>query len=130
MQFLKSIQPLAIIFITVVLLFLGTKPYLNSWGLQFFVLMVVNSLFFILSCITYFMQVKAMQNKNPNVYFRSVMLAMLLKMFITITALLACITQNKNAITKPTLFLTMLVYFIYLAVEVRMANKMNKQKNA
>jgi hypothetical protein len=130
MQFLKSIQPLAIIFITLVLFFLTAKPYFNSWGLQFFVLMVINVLFYILSCTTYFMQVKAMQNKNPNVYFRTVMMAMLLKMFITITALLVCITQNKNAITKPTLFLTMLVYFIYLAAEVRMANKMNKQKNA
>lgn len=130
MSIFKSIQPLVIIFIIVAILSIVAKPYLGQFNLQFAVLLIVNFLIFILSCGTYFMQVKALKHNNPNVYFRSVMMAMLLKMFVTITALLICITRYKNVLSKPTLFLTMLVYIIYLAVEVNMANKKNKQKNA
>jgi hypothetical protein len=127
---IKSIQPLLIVFIVVAIILVGAKPYLGQFNLQFVVLSIVNFLFFVLSCVTYYMQAKAMQHKNPNVYFRSVMMSMLLKMFVTITALLIFIKKYKNALTKPTLFLTMLVYILYLAIEVNMANKNNKQKNA
>lgn len=130
MQLLKSLQPLVLIFIIVAILSILLKPYLAQFNIQLMVLLMVNVLFFVLSIATYYMQANAIKNKNANVYFRSVMMTMLLKMMVTITALLICITKYKSALTKPTLFLTMLVYIIYLAVEVNMANKMNKQKNA
>ena len=129
MTFLKSIKPLIITFIIVIIFLLIAQPYFTIFYLQIYALLVANFLIMVLSGVTFIIQKKALYNKNPNVYFRSVMMAMLLKMVIIIIGLLVCIAYFKHYITKPTICLTMLLYFIYLAIEVTMANKINKQKN-
>jgi high-affinity Fe2+/Pb2+ permease len=76
------------------------------------------------------MQKKALKNANPNVFIRSVMAGMMIKMAICIIAVMIYALAFKNNFSKYSVFAAVFLYFIYLAVEVRAATKLNKQKNA
>ena len=77
----KIILPLLIIFLIFSASLPLARPLLAQWGINSDVLIVANILFFAVSLIAFFMQQKALQNINPNVFVRSVMAGMLIKMF-------------------------------------------------
>ena len=60
--------PLLLVFIICNGFFLLAKTLLVKWGIDGNVLIIANSLFLIVSLITFFMQQKALQNSNPNVF--------------------------------------------------------------
>jgi hypothetical protein len=76
------------------------------------------------------MQKKAMQNANPNVFVRSVMAGTMIKMLIIAGAFIVYVLVAGKAINKPALYISIFLYFLYLAIEVTILMKMNKQKNA
>jgi len=122
--------PLALVFVICNILFISGKNILVKWGIDNGILIIANSLFLILALITFFIQQKALKNTNPNVFIRSVMAGMMIKMFVTITAIIVYWFIMKDEFNKPAVFGTMLLYIIYLAVEVSLITKLNKQKNA
>ncbi|MGC4104579.1 hypothetical protein [Ferruginibacter sp.] len=71
-----------------------------------------------------------MQNKNPNVFVRSMMAAMMIKMLLVLGAFIGYVVGLGKAVNKPAIYISIVLYFLYLAVEVAMALKLNKQKNA
>jgi len=103
---------------------------LTKWGLDDAVLIIANSLFLIINLITLFIQQKALLNTNPNVFIRSVMAGMMIKMFVCIIAIIFYWFIMGSAFSQASVFAGMLLYLIYLAVEVSLVNKLNKQKNA
>ena len=122
--------PLLLVFIFCNGLFLTMKMPLARLGIDNYILIIANSLFLIIAIITSFIQKKALQNTNPNVFIRSVMAGMMIKMFVCIIAIIIYWFVAKQNFSTATVFAAMLVYLIYLAVEVAMVSKMNKQKNA
>lgn len=76
------------------------------------------------------MQKKALNNANPNVFVRSVMGGMLIKMFVVITAVIVYRLVAGNSVSKVSVFASMFLYLLYLGVEVAIITKLNKQKNA
>ena len=71
-----------------------------------------------------------MQHSNPNVFIRSVMAGMMIKMFIVIVAVIAYVLLSGKSFNKPAIFISLLLYLVYLAVEVAAVMKLNKRKNA
>jgi len=126
----KEVLPFILIFIVFNNFFLFGKNFLAKWGLDHLILIIANSLFFLINILVYAMQKKALKNANPNVFIRSVMAGMMIKMAICIIAIMIYALAFKNSFSKYTIFAAMFLYFIYLAVEVRAATKLNKQRNA
>lgn len=126
----KEVLPFILIFIVFNNFFLFGKNFLAKWGLDHLVLIIANSLFFLINILVYAMQKKALKNANPNVFIRSVMAGMMIKMAICIIAVMIYALAFKNSFSKYTVFAAMFLYLIYLAVEVRAAAKLNKQRNA
>jgi len=126
----KFLLPLALIFIICNVFFIAFKAVLTKWGLDDAVLIIANSLFLIINLITLFIQQKALLNTNPNVFIRSVMAGMMIKMFVCIIAIIFYWFIMGSAFSQASVFAGMLLYLIYLAVEVSLVNKLNKQKNA
>lgn len=126
----KIILPLIAIFV----IFSGSLPaakhLLAKWGIDSGVLIVANILFFIISLIAFFMQQNALKNSNPNVFVRSVMAGMLIKMFVCITAVIIYRLVAGNNVSKVSVFSAMFLYLVYLTVEVAVITKLNKQTNA
>ena len=122
--------PLLLVFIVCNGFFISAKTLLAKWGIDNGVLIIANSLFLLLALITFFVQQKALQNKNPNVFVRSVMAGMMIKMFTCIIAIFVYWFVMKDKFSKASVVAAMLVYLIYLVVEVKMITKLNRQKNA
>ena len=125
----KIILPLLLVFILVNVIFIAAKGILVNWGIDFYVLAIANAMFFLLSLLAFFMQRRALENSNPNVFIRSVMGGMLIKMFVTITAVIVYRLIAGNSVSKVSVFLAMFLYLIYLGVEVAVITKLNRQKN-
>ncbi len=94
------------------------------------VLMGGNCLFFLVSLFVFRMQYVAMYNSNPNVFIRSVMGGMIIKVFACVIAVVAYYFISKAAFNKPAVYVSMVIYIVYLVVEVRTIMKLNKTKNA
>lgn len=126
----KLIVPLIAIFVVFNGALIATKSLLAKWGIDQNVLIIANLLFFLISLLAFFMQQKALNNSNPNVFVRSVMAGMLIKMFVCITAVIIYRLVAGNAVSKVSVFAAMFLYLLYLGVEVAVITKLNKQKHA
>jgi hypothetical protein len=125
----KIIFPLLLVFSIANLTLYAAREILAKWGIDSNVLFFANGIFFLLSLEAFFMQRKALQNANPNVFIRSVMGGMLIKMFFTITAVIVYRLIAGNSVSKVSVFSSMFLYLLYLGVEVSIITKLNRQKN-
>lgn len=125
----KFLSPFIFLFLLFNSLLFSFKGYLANWGLQFEMLLVSNFLFFIISLILFFIQKKALKDSNPNVFIRSIMGGMLLKMFVCTIAVAIYVIVFKDSFSKNSILLSMFLYLTYLGVEVFVATKLNKQQN-
>lgn len=124
-----DLVPFIILFILFNNFFLFGKNLLATYGMDYQVMIIANSLFFIISLMAYLMQKKALKNTNPNVFIRSVMGGMMLKMLICVIAVAIYVIAFKDNFSKASIFASMFLYLIYLGIEVKVASKLNKQKN-
>lgn len=99
-------------------------------NVDFVVLLGANVLFFLVSVMAFRIQYKAMQNSNPNDFIRKVMTTMLMKMGIALAAVMAYVLASGKSFNKPAVYISMLIYLVYLVVEVGLVMKLNKRKNA
>lgn len=126
----KILVPLFSLFIVFSSAFIVCRPLLAKWGINADVLVIANIIFFAISLIAFFMQKKALDHTNPNVFIRSVMAGMLVKMGVCIFAVILYRLIAGDAVSKVSVFAAMFLYLLYLAVEVAIITKMNKRKNA
>jgi uncharacterized membrane protein len=126
----KQLFPLILLFVFLNIFFLTAKSIFQKWGIDREVLIIANILFFLISLIAFSLQRKAMQKTNPHAFVRSVMGSMMIKMFVVIIAVIIYTLLSGALFNKPSVFIALFLYIIYLAVEVAIVMKMNKQKNA
>lgn len=112
-----------------IIIFFGNLFY-KERGIDYLVLMGGNCLFFLVSLFVFRMQHVAMFNSNPHVFIRSVMGGMIVKVFACVIAVVAYYFISKGAFNKPAVYISMVIYIVYLVVEVRTIMKLNKTKNA
>ncbi len=92
------------------------------------VLLLSNAMFFIISIISFFIQRNGLQNKNPHVFVRSVMGGMMFKMVVCMIAVIAYVYFSGESFNKRAVFIALFLYLVYLAIEVYVVMKMNKNK--
>lgn len=126
----KIIVPLIALFVIFSGFIIVSRNLLAKWGIDSDVLVIANIIFFGVSLLVFFMQQKALNNSNPNVFIRSVMGGMLIKMGVVITAVIVYRLVAGNSVSKVSVFAAMFLYLIYLAVEVAVITKLNKKQHA
>lgn len=123
-----TIAPLVAIFLVLGGGLTATRSLLARWGIDYNVLIIANVLFFLIGLLAFFMQQKALANRNPNVFIRSVMGGMLMRMFVCIAAIIVYWLVARNSVNKLSVFAAMILYLLYLGVEVAVITKLNKTK--
>ena len=118
------------VFVLCNIVLVSTQLFLAKWQIDYAVLIIANSLFLLLNLITFYTQYKALQNSNPNVFIRSVMAGMMVKMFACMIAIIVYWFTMGEKFSRPTVFCAMLIYLVYLVVEVTLVTKLNRQKHA
>lgn len=118
------------IFIAVTIFFIAAKNILAKWQVDNNVLLIANGILFIISIGVFVLQRKALKHSNPNVFIRSVLLGMMIKMFICALAVIVYVVVSDYNFNGTVIFIFMFLYFIYLLAEVIAMMKLNKQTNA
>ena len=126
----KVIFPLFISFLVLTAIIFAANIFYADKGIDYAVVMGGNCLFFLISLFVFRMQYLAMYNANPNVFIRSVMGGMLIKVFACVIAVVAYYFISAAAFNKPAVYASMVIYIVYLVVEVKTIMKLNKTKNA
>lgn len=126
----KVVLPLVITFVLFTVILIFALLFLKDGKVDITVLIGANCLFFLTSLVAFSMQRKAMENSNPNVFIRNVMGTMMLKMLVCLAAVMAYVLGAGKNFNKPSVYISMLIYLVYLVVEVALVMKLNKRKNA
>ncbi len=125
----KILLPILIIFVLLSILILFANTLWQKFNVDKNVLLGANVLFLITGVLVFFLQKKALTNPNPNVFVRSIIGGMMIKMFSTVIAVLAYVVLEGNGYNKNAVFISLFMYLIYLAAEVYAISKVNKKKN-
>ena len=126
----KFITVLIIIFAVFSMFFLATKSLLLKWGIDNNILLLGNALLLVISLAVFTLQHKALAHSNPNVFIRSIMLGMMIKMFTSAIAVIIYFEWSGNNFSGVAVFIFMFLYFIYMIAEVTAMMKLNKRTNA
>ena len=126
----KMLMPVLIIFITLTIFVFVANGLWVKYNVDRDVLLGANVLFLLTSIIVFFMQKNALSNANPNVFVRSVIAGMMIKMFSTAIAVLAYVLVVGSTYNTSAVFISLIMYLIYLAAEVMAISKENKNKHA
>ncbi len=125
----KILLPILIIFVLLSIFILFANTLWQKCNVDKNVLLGANVLFLIIGVLVFFLQKKALTNPNPNVFVRSIIGGMMIKMFSTVIAVLAYVVLEGNGYNKNAVFISLFMYLIYLAAEVYAISKVNKKKN-
>jgi RsiW-degrading membrane proteinase PrsW (M82 family) len=125
---MKILKPIIIIFIVLVSFILSADKLWINYDVDKNVLLAANVLFLTMALLVFFMQKKAMDNKNPNVFVRSVIAGMMIKMFGTMIAVLIYVTIISKVYNTKAIFIALLMYLVYLGAEVMAISKQLKQR--
>lgn len=104
--------------------------FFEKHGINRDVLIITNTLLFVTNFAAFILQRRSLQNKNPNVFVRSMMGSMMIKMVVLLGAFLIYVIMFGKTVNKPAIYISLFFYLLYLAVEVMMIMKLNKQKDA
>jgi Ca2+/Na+ antiporter len=125
----KPFLPILILFIVLNGFFVGGRNMLTRWQTDQNVLIIGNILLLVITLVSFLVAKQGLSNKNPHAFVRSVMGAIMIKMFIFIIAAFIYIAIYKRNLNKPALFTLMGLYLVYTFIEVSVLTKMLKQKN-
>ncbi len=126
----RGCLPLAGLFLIIFFSIFLLSDQLKSAGFDTVVLHVANMLLLGIGIFSYFIQLRGIRHANPHVFVRSVMAGMMMKMLVCVVATFAYINTKGLSYNKKSVFVAMLLYLVYLTVEVLVVMKMNKKKNA
>lgn len=130
MLHLRRLGPLLFLGILINIILQIFRGRLTAAHFDVDVLTWANLILVYISILSYAIQARGLNNKNPNVFVRSVMGGMMIKMAICILAIFFYVSLSGSLFNKRAIFVSMLLYLVYLAVEVWIVFRMNKRNNA
>lgn len=125
-----ALRPLFFIFLFFTLAGACVLLFARGWGIGPEVILAANVIFFGVSLIVFRMQFRAMNNKNPAVFIRTVMIGMMIKMMVVAGAVVCYVLLSGKLFNRPAVYISMILYVVYLTVEVAAVMKLNRRKNA
>lgn len=126
----RVLLPLILVFLVFLILPLLLSDTLARYHIDKMVLLGANALFFVISLISFYIQKRGMQNKNPHVFVRSVTGGMMIKMLFCIVAVIAYVFYSGDSFNKRGVFISLFLYLVYLFTEVVVVMKLNKKQHA
>ena len=126
----RALLPLAGVFLFLSLSVFFFSKQLISAGFDTNVLLVANVLLLAISFLSFFIQFRGIGNTNPHVFVRSVMAGMMMKMLVCLAVTFAYVYLSGSGYNKKSVFVALLLYLVYLALEVYAVMTLNKKKNA
>ena len=128
-SFIKKTQSIIWALIAISLITFIFSNYLKTKQVDPNIISSANVFFCAITLLSIFMQMKALKHKNPNVFIRSVMGGLFLKMMLTAFAVVIYfVVSGKNFNTKG-VFVSLFLYLIYLGIEVATMMSLNKRNN-
>ncbi|MGZ5286885.1 MAG: hypothetical protein ACXWV0_06120 [Flavisolibacter sp.] len=121
--------PVILVFIILNALFIAGRSPLEKWGADQTVLILGNTFIFLITLVSFFIARRGLKNPNPNVFMRSVMGSIMIKMLLVVILAFIYISMYKKGINKPALFTCMGLYLVYTFIEVRSLMNLLKQKS-
>lgn len=122
--------PLIALFSGITVLIFVLKDFLASQNINANVLLAANFLFLFINVVVFLFQKKALGHTNPNVFVRSVIAGMMVKMFACAIAVIIYVLSVDGNYNKKSVFIALFIYLIYLATEVAILMRQNSRKNA
>jgi len=117
---------LSVIFVFISILILIGKSLLSKWEMDPVILLCGNALLFVVSLGIFLLQGKALKNANPNVFIRSIMSGMMIKMLIAGVAVVIYAVASGEHFSKLAVVGFLILYVIYLVAEVTAIMKLSK----
>lgn len=127
---LKLMRPLLIVFILITGIIFASEGLIEKYKADKNTLLIANMLLLLLFVLVLALQKSALAHTNPNVWVRSVMIGMMLKMLLIAIAVLVYAKTAEEGYNKKSVFIALFFYLIYLIVEVKTITKLNPGKNA
>ena len=124
----KPFLPVVLLFLILNAFFLAGKNILQRWNADHEVLIVGNSLLFVITLISFLLAQKGLNNTNTHVFIRAIIGGIMVKLFVAVIAAFIYIALFKKTINKPALFACMGLYLVYTFFEVSVLTKQLKQK--
>jgi hypothetical protein len=121
--------PLFIVFGLASILVIVFKDFLAEKDVNSNLILGTNFIFFTLSIAGLFIQRRGAGSENLNVFLRGIYTSLLMKMFLIVGALLIYITIMGGEVNRPAIFISMALYFIFTAVEIKQIMKIVRKKN-
>ncbi|SEA44563.1 hypothetical protein SAMN05192529_11921 [Arachidicoccus rhizosphaerae] len=100
-----------------------------SFYLDVYVVVIANLLLFLLALLGSYRHAKALEDKNPNVFIRSIMGMTVLKFFVLVAAALIYVFTAKENRNLPGILIALGLYILYAVLEVSAAYRLNKNKS-
>jgi hypothetical protein len=126
----RFLLPLLSIFIIITALIFALQRMLTGYNIDTYVLLGANLIFLLTNIVVFLFQHKALSHTNPNVFVRSVIAGMMVKMFVCAIAVVGYVVAIGDTYNKKAVFISLFFYLIYLAVEVAILMRLNNRKNA
>lgn len=126
----RFLLPLVSIFVIITSLIFALKSTLSAYNVDTHVLLAANLIFLLTNILVFIFQHKALSHANPNVFVRSVISGMMIKMFVCAIAVVGYVVAIGNDYNRKAVFISLFFYLIYLAVEVAILMRLNNRKNA
>src|SRR5438270_2392818 len=110
--------PIAGFFVITTMLFSLFGGPLEKFNVDQVVLLIGNSLLFLITLISYSLARRGMKHSNPNVFIRAVYASIMIKLFVCMIAAFGYISIYKKNLNKAALFTCMGLYVFYTFMEV------------
>ena len=121
-------MPVIIFFILLNGFFTVGKNLLAQWGADQDVLIVGNTLLFIITLVSILVATRGLKSENPHAFLRSVYGSILIKLFLCMIVAFIYIASVRTKVNKPALFTCMGLYLVYTFIEVSLLTKMLRKK--
>lgn len=125
----KLFLPLILLLVIVNGLSITFKSALQANNIDNAVVIVANTLLFIICAASLKLQMQSMNNTNTHAMVRGVMGSVVIKLFVLGTAAFIYLYVAGEAKSVNALFISMALYLIYTWVEVRISLRLNPSKN-
>jgi hypothetical protein len=129
MNHLRIIMPVIFTFILLAAIVFTFQHHFESAKVSPQVLMGSNVLLLVVTILTILYQNNALKSNNPHHFTNSIMSAMLGKMFIGGIAVFIYVSMSGESFSKYGVFGGLIMYLVYLAVEVIVVSKLNRSKH-
>lgn len=129
MNHLRIIMPVIFTFILLAAIVFTFQHHFESAKVSPQVLMGSNVLLLVVTILTILYQNNALKSNNPHHFTNSIMSAMLGKMFIGGIAVFIYVSMSGERFSKYGVFGGLIMYLVYLAVEVIVVSKLNRSKH-